>query len=57
MDGSKIVFHGGLDTQNILPYGIEENIKYAVFDLLDVMQSGGGYIFATAHNIQSDVPL
>ncbi|MGI6142218.1 MAG: uroporphyrinogen decarboxylase family protein [Caldicoprobacterales bacterium] len=54
--GRQIVFHGGLDTQDILPFGTEESIRQAVFELLDVMQPGGGYIFAAAHNLQSDVP-
>ena len=54
--GNRIVFHGGLDTQSVLPFGTEETIKNAVYDLLSVMSRNGGYIFAAAHNIQEDVP-
>lgn len=54
--GGDIVFHGGLDTQAVLPNGTQESVTRAVNDLLDVMQPGGGYIFAAAHNLQADVP-
>ncbi|MBR7041354.1 MAG: methyltransferase [Clostridia bacterium] len=54
--GADIVFHGGLDTQRVLPKGSKEEIDTAVTDLLDTMQPGGGYIFAAAHNLQGDVP-
>lgn len=55
--GSEIVFHGGLDTQEVLPSGDARRIKQAVDNLLDAMHpwSDGGYIFAPAHNLQADV--
>ncbi|MGC8862224.1 MAG: uroporphyrinogen decarboxylase family protein [Armatimonadota bacterium] len=55
--GSQIVFHGGLDTQEVLPSGDPELICRAVDDLLTAMHpwSDGGYIFAPAHNLQADV--
>lgn len=54
--GHKICFHGGLDTQAILPFGTEENIELEVKKLIKTMAKNGGYIFAAAHNIQEDVP-
>lgn len=54
--GNDIVFHGGLDTQAVLPFGNSETIKLAVSKLLGDMNKKGGYIFAAAHNIQDDVP-
>ncbi|NLG24197.1 MAG: methyltransferase [Clostridiales bacterium] len=54
--GDRIVFHGGLDTQQALPGGTRDSVARAVYDLLNVMQPGGGYIFAAAHNLQADVP-
>jgi len=54
--GGKIVFHGGLDTQQVLPFGTKETIEKEVDNLLSVMQPNGGYIFAAAHNLQGDVP-
>jgi len=54
--GDRIVFHGGLDTQDVLPFGTEETVKTAVDKLISTMNNDGGYIFAAAHNIQPDVP-
>lgn len=54
--GNQFVFHGGLDTQSVLPNGTKESVTQAVNALLDAMQPGGGYIFAAAHNLQADVP-
>ena len=54
--GDKICFHGGLDTQAILPFGTEEVIKEEVEKLVQIMAKDGGYIFAAAHNIQEDIP-
>lgn len=54
--GDKIVFHGGVDTQDILPFGTRESIEASVKEIIDTMNRDGGYIFAAAHNIQEDVP-
>lgn len=54
--GDKIVFHGGIDTQEILPYGTRESVEEVVRDTIATMNCDGGYIFAAAHNIQEDVP-
>ena len=54
--GDQIVFHGGLDTQVVLPFGTKESVEKAVYDTINIMNRGGGYIFAAAHNIQEDVP-
>lgn len=54
--GDKIVFHGGLDTQEVLPFGTKESVEDAVKETVDALLKDGGYIFAAAHNIQEDVP-
>lgn len=54
--GDRICFHGGIDTQAILPFGTEGEIRNEVKRVIDVMSQYGGYIFAAAHNIQEDVP-
>ena len=54
--GSKIVFHGGIDTQDILPFGTKNTIEETVKNTIEIMNKDGGYIFAAAHNIQEDVP-
>lgn len=53
--GSRIVFHGGIDTQDVLPFGTKESIEKTVRETIGIMNNNGGYIFAAAHNIQEDV--
>lgn len=55
--GNDIVFHGGLDTQEVLPSNDPQQIDAAVEHLLTAMhpQQDGGYIFAPAHCLQNDV--
>ena len=54
--GDRIVFHGGIDTQHLLPEGTPEEVAAGVRGVLDAMGPDGGYILSAAHNIQSDVP-
>ena len=54
--GDKIVFHGGIDTQELLPFGNKNSIEENIKNTIDILNKNGGYIFAGAHNIQEDVP-
>jgi len=54
--GDRVVFHGGLDIQDILPFGSRETIEAGVKDIIGKLFANGGYIFAAAHNIQEDIP-
>lgn len=55
--GSKIAFWGGgVDTQNILPRGTPEQVKANVRERIADFSPQGGFVFATVHNIQDDVP-
>ncbi|HUX58578.1 MAG TPA: uroporphyrinogen decarboxylase family protein [Bacteroidales bacterium] len=55
--GKDIVFWGGgVDTQKILAYGTKEQVKEDVKKNIEALSSGGGFVFATVHNIQSEVP-
>ncbi len=54
--GKDLRFHGGFDTQGVLPFGTEEDIIQEVRRVMEAMKPGGGYIFSAAHNIQRDVP-
>jgi uroporphyrinogen decarboxylase len=54
--GGKLVFHGGVDEQYVLPRGTTEEVKAEVMDVIDTFSPGGEYIFSPAHNIQPDVP-
>ncbi|MHB1295162.1 MAG: uroporphyrinogen decarboxylase family protein [Anaerolineae bacterium] len=54
--GDQICFHGGFDTQGVLPFGTLEEIESEVQRVMGALKPNGGYIFSAAHNIQSDVP-
>ena len=51
-----LAFHGGLSTQQTLPYGTVEDVRAETRRLLDAGREGG-YIFAPAHAVEGDVPL
>ena len=56
--GKELVFWGGgIDTQKILPFGTSKAVEDEVKKVIDIMSPGGGFVFATVHNIQSDVPI
>lgn len=54
--GSRVTFHGGFDTQEVLPHGTPEQIEAEVIRVMHALKPDGGYIFSAAHNIQHDVP-
>ncbi len=55
--GDRLSFWGGIDTQKVLPYGTQEEVKAEVRRRLAEMGQGGGYMLAAVHNIQPDVPI
>lgn len=55
--GDNICFHGGVDTQQLLPFCTEKETEENVKELMNVMKSGGGFILAPSQSIQPDVPL
>lgn len=54
--GDELVFHGGVDTQGLLPFGTPGQVREAVIRCMDALGHGGGYILAPVHNVQADVP-
>lgn len=55
--GDKITFWGGgVDTQHVLPEGSPEEIEAQVKERLRIFAPGGGFVFATVHNIQANIP-
>lgn len=55
--GGQITLMGGVDTQYLLPYGSEQEVRREVRLLLDAMHPGGGYILAASHTIPPETPL
>lgn len=54
--GDKLTFWGaGVDTQSTLPRGTVEDVRAEVKRRIQDLAPGGGYIFATVHNVQYDV--
>ncbi len=55
--GDQLVFWGGsLDCQKTLPFGTPEEVSREVAEHIRVFSPGGGYVFASVHNIQAGVP-
>jgi uroporphyrinogen decarboxylase len=55
--GKEIVFWGGgVDTQNILPFGKPAQVVDEVKRRIDDLAPGGGFVFSAVHNIQAFVP-
>jgi uroporphyrinogen decarboxylase len=54
--GARVVFHGGVDEQRVLPYGSEQQVREEVRTRIAALGPGGGYVLAPAHNLQDDVP-
>jgi uroporphyrinogen decarboxylase len=55
--GDRIIFHGGMDNQNTLPFGSCEAVRREVLENFSILGRGGGYILAPCHNIQSITPV
>jgi uroporphyrinogen decarboxylase len=55
--GKHIVFWGGgVDTQQVLPFGTPQDVVEEVKRRIDDLAPGGGFVFAAVHNIQAFVP-
>ncbi|BCW98693.1 MAG: uroporphyrinogen decarboxylase [Armatimonadota bacterium] len=54
--GDRLIFHGGVDNQQTLPFGTVEDVRQEVLDNLRILGEGGGYILAPCHNIQAVGP-
>jgi len=55
--GADITFWGGgADTRKVLPKGTPEEVKDHVRRNVETFAPGGGFVFATAHNMLPDVP-
>ena len=55
--GKDLTFCGGINTQWLLPFGTEREVREEVRRLKDEMGAGGGYILEPGITVQADVPL
>jgi uroporphyrinogen decarboxylase len=55
--GGQLCFHGAVDTQRTLPFGIRADVVAEVKERIDILGNGGGYILAPVHTVEADVPL
>jgi uroporphyrinogen decarboxylase len=54
--GDRLSFHGGIDVQQVLPFGTPEEVREEVRHRIRDLAPGGGYIASPSHNVQADVP-
>ena len=55
--GDKIIFHGGIDTQQVLPGSTPDEVRSHVSETLRVLGKDGGYIFAPSQILGPDIPV
>jgi len=56
--GHKIIFHGGVDNQHVLPFGSAEDVRKETIDCLETLGKGReGFICCSCHNIQAGTPV
>jgi uroporphyrinogen decarboxylase len=55
--GNRIAFHGGLNTQGVLPFGSPQEVRAETEKLLEIMKPGGGYLFGPSQELQPDVSI
>ncbi|MBN1126717.1 MAG: hypothetical protein JXA82_17060 [Sedimentisphaerales bacterium] len=56
--GNKVTFWGGgVDTQQILPFGTPKQVYDQTRRRIEVFNKNGGFVFNTIHNIQAKTPV
>ena len=54
--GERLSFHGGVDEQELLPFGSPERVREEVARLGRILGRNGGYILMASHTFQGDIP-
>jgi uroporphyrinogen decarboxylase len=54
--GDRLTFCGGIDTQKIMPHGTPDEVRAEVRRRMKDLAPGGGYLAASVHCLQPDVP-
>ena len=56
--GDRLVFWGGgVDTQQVLPFGTPAEVRAQVLERCAVFARGGGFVFNSIHNVQAGTPV
>jgi uroporphyrinogen decarboxylase len=55
--GTDLCFHGGVDTQQTLPFGSTEDVRTKVRSYLHLTREDGGYILCGSQEFMEDIPL
>jgi uroporphyrinogen decarboxylase len=53
--GDRMAFWGGMNTQEILPYGSAEEVRAEASRCIDIFGKQGGYVLTSVHNVQTEV--
>ncbi len=54
--GDRISFHGGVDSQEVLPSRSQKGVEEEVERLVNILGRNGGFLLGPCHSIQPDVP-
>lgn len=54
--GNALSFWGGIDTHRVLPFGTPQDVREEVRRRINDLADSGGYVLASVHNIQAEVP-
>lgn len=56
--GDRIVFWGGgIDTQQVLPFGTPDEVHRQVLERCRIFSRNGGFVFNSIHNVQACTPV
>ena len=56
--GDRVIFHGGVDNQSVLPFGTPDQVRQETLHCLDTLGAGRqGLICCSCHNVQPGTPL
>ena len=55
--GDKIMFHGGVNTEYVLPFGTPDEVYAETRHLMDTLGAGGGYVVCGSQYLQRDIPV
>ena len=54
--GDRLVFWGGVDIQEVMPFGSPDDVRTEIKYLFETLGTGGGWVLSCAHNILPEVP-